>query len=95
MALRAVDQAEFAGRLAYLLRRAGMRANALSKEMNESPGFVSWLMTQAKTVPTHLVVPIAEVLAGQGDLPNDPVEIGKYLIGLRNDPPMRAQVSSR
>ena len=80
MALRAVDQPEFRARLGYLLYRFDVDAQDLSKEIGKHAGYISWLMTGAKRVPTEMVVPIAEAfhkLRGA-----NVIEVGKYLIGL-------------
>lgn len=90
MALSAVDQSEFSWRLTVLLRRSRTTAKALSELLGKPTGYISWLMNSAAHVPTEMVVPIAEALAGRKPILDDAVEVGKYLIGLRADPPLES-----
>ena len=86
MALSLSDAEEFAGRLAYLLRRGRMNAKALSFAIGRPKGYISWLMNEARDVDVEATELIAKALAGQGALVTDPTILAAFLLGIKDDP---------
>lgn len=87
MALRAMTQPEFSGRLAYLLRRSGMKAMALTKAIDKKPGYISWLMNDARFVPAEVIAPIACAISEHLKGAVEETALFSYLAGLTDVPP--------
>lgn len=85
MAQPRYETIDFAVRLASVLRRARIKANALSEAIGEKEGYISWLMNQAKSIPVDVVNRISVALADMTGV--DWRDIAQYLAGISDVEP--------